>query len=112
MDAVTVENVRKNFGKREILRGISFSVREGEVFGFLGKNGAGKSTTIKMMAGLITPDGGCIRISGHDVRGDFVRAMERTGVVVENPEFYPNLTGRENLACFARMYGGAAPERR
>jgi ABC-type multidrug transport system, ATPase component len=72
MDLITVENVCKRLGKREIIKEISFSVREGEVSGFLGKNGAGKSTTIRMMAGLISADRGNIRIMGHDVKPDLV----------------------------------------
>jgi ABC-2 type transport system ATP-binding protein len=105
MNVISVWNVSKSIGKREIIKDISFEVKEGEVFGFLGKNGAGKSTTIRMMTGLIAADKGSIKVLGHDVRTGLVKALERVGVVVENPVFYSGLTGRENLMNVARMYG-------
>lgn len=111
MDVITVRNVFKSIGKREIIKDISFEVKEGEVFGFLGKNGAGKSTTIRMMTGLISADEGNINIMGCDVRAGFVKGLEEVGVVVENPEFYLSLTGRENLMCVARMYGNVPDSR-
>jgi ABC-2 type transport system ATP-binding protein len=111
MDVITIKNVFKSIGKREIIKDISFEVKEGEVFGFLGKNGAGKTTTIRMMTGLITADRGDIKIMGHEVRTCLEKALERVGVVVENPEFYPGLTGRENLICAARMYGNVPHDR-
>lgn len=111
MDVITLTNVSKSIGKREIIKDISFEVKEGEVFGFLGKNGAGKSTTIRMMTGLMTADKGSIKIMGYDIRTSFVKAMERVGNVVENPEFYLSLTGRENLMCVARMYGNVSKGR-
>ena len=66
MNVISVWNVSKSIGKREIIKDISFEVKEGEVFGFLGKNGAGKSTTIRMMTGLIAADKGSIKVMGHD----------------------------------------------
>lgn len=111
MNVIEVQNVFKSIGKREIIKNISFKVKEGEVFGFLGKNGAGKSTTIKMITGLIASDRGSIKVMGHVVRTDLVKALERVGVTLENPKFYLNLTGRENLRCVARMYGNV-PESR
>lgn len=111
MDLITVENLYKRLGKREIIKDISFSVREGEVFGFLGKNGAGKSTTIRIMAGLISADRGNIKIMGHDVKTDLVKGLEHVGIVFENPDFYLSLTGRENLICFSRMYGKVPEDR-
>lgn len=111
MEVIAVRNVSKSIGNREIIRDISFEVKEGEVFGFLGKNGAGKSTTIRMMTGLITADKGNIKIMGYDIRTSFTKAMERVGTVVENPEFYLSLTGRQNLMCVARMYGNIAKSR-
>jgi len=111
MEVIAVRNVSKSIGNREIIRDISFEVKEGEVFGFLGKNGAGKSTTIRMMTGLITADKGSIKIMGDDIRTSFTKAMERVGTVVENPEFYLSLTGRQNLMCVARMYGNIAKSR-
>lgn len=111
MHVISIKNVSKGIGRREIIKDISFEVNEGEVFGFLGKNGAGKSTTIRMLTGLISADSGSISIMGQDVRTGLVKAMKDIGVVVENPEFYLSLTGRENLTCVARMYGGISKER-
>lgn len=68
MNVLVVKDVHKRLGKREIIKGISFSVKEGEIFGFLGPNGAGKTTTIRMLVGLIAPDKGSISIMGHDVQ--------------------------------------------
>lgn len=111
MDVITVRNVSKSIGNREIIKNISFEVKEGEVFGFLGKNGAGKSTTIRMMTGLISADKGNINIMGNNMRTGFVKGLERVGVIVENPEFYLSLTGRENLLCVSRMYGNVSKSR-
>jgi ABC-2 type transport system ATP-binding protein len=111
MNVIMVKNVSKSIGKREIIKDISFEVNEGEVFGFLGKNGAGKSTTIRMLTGLIRADSGSIHVMGHDVKKSYVKTMEKAGVVVENPEFYLSLTGRENLMCVARMYSGISEDR-
>ncbi len=100
---LSVRNLRKTIGRREIIRGVEFDVRRGEVFGFLGPNGSGKTTTIRMLVGLIKPSSGSILIAGHDVQKDMVKALSEVGCIVENPEMYPYLTGMENLEHFARM---------
>lgn len=98
-----VKDVKKKLGKREIIKGLTFDVNEGEIFGFLGPNGAGKTTTIRMLVDLIHPDSGEIKILGHDIRKDKVKALENVGAVVENPELYKYLSGRENLMQIARV---------
>lgn len=98
-----VKDVKKKLGKREIIKGLTFDVNEGEIFGFLGPNGAGKTTTIRMLVDLIHPDSGEIKILGHDVKKDKVKALENVGAVVENPELYQYLSGRENLMQIARV---------
>lgn len=98
-----VKDVHKHLGKREIIKGISFSVEEGEVFGFLGPNGAGKTTTIRMLVGLIAPNKGMIAINGYDIKSHREKALEAVGAVVENPELYTYLSGRENLMQIARI---------
>lgn len=103
MKVLEVKDLRKKLGKREIIKGVSFSVEEGEIFGFLGPNGAGKTTTIRMLVGLIKPDSGSIAICGHDLQKDSVEALRSVGAVVENPELYKYLSGRENLMQIARM---------
>ncbi len=100
---LSAENLTKRFGRREAVSGVSFEVRAGEVFGFLGPNGAGKTTTIRMLVGLARPDSGRVRIRGLDLARDFRKAMGHVGCIVEAPDLYRYLTGRENLVHFSRM---------
>src|SRR5207237_1386633 len=90
-------HLTKTIGKRTIVDDVSFELFPGEVFGFLGPNGAGKTTTIRMLVGLIEPTSGRVTICGHDLRSDFEAAMRCTGCIVENPDLYRFMTGRENL---------------
>ncbi|HEX8172674.1 MAG TPA: ABC transporter ATP-binding protein [Thermoanaerobaculia bacterium] len=101
--ALVASHLTKIIGARTIVDDVSFELRGGEVFGFLGPNGAGKTTTIRMLVGLIAPTSGRVTICGHDVRRDFERALRCAGCIVENPDLYRFLTGRENLEHFARM---------
>ncbi|WP_411169169.1 ABC transporter ATP-binding protein [Clostridium sp. MB05] len=103
MKVLEVKGLKKKLGKREIIKDISFSVEEGEIFGFLGPNGAGKTTTIRMLVGLINPNEGSISICGHDLKNDTEKALKEVGAVVENPELYKYLSGRENLMQIARI---------
>lgn len=103
MNVLEVSNLRKTIGKREIIKGVDFSIKSGEIFGFLGPNGAGKTTTIRMLVGLIKPTSGDIKICGHDLKSDTVNALRQVGAVVENPELYTYLSGRENLMQIARI---------
>jgi ABC-2 type transport system ATP-binding protein len=100
---VKLENVHKKIGRAEIIRGLSFEVREGEVYGFLGPNGSGKTTTIRMMTGLISVTEGDITICGHSIRTAREKALEQIGAIVENPELYEYMTGMQNLKHFANM---------
>lgn len=100
-----IKNVSKNFGKKQVVDGISFSVYPGEVFGFLGPNGAGKTTVIKMITGLLHIDAGEITVNGFSVAKDFEKAMARVGGIIENPEMYGYLSGRTNLEIYGRMHG-------
>jgi ABC-2 type transport system ATP-binding protein len=101
MNVLEVNNVHKKLGKREIIKGVSFSIKEGEIFGFLGPNGAGKTTTIRMLVGLIHPNSGNISICGNNILENPVKALSNVGAVVENPEMYTYLTGRQNLNMIA-----------
>jgi len=101
---IYIENLVKTFrGKRgravDALKGISFSVKQGEVFGFLGPNGSGKSTTIKSLMGLIRPNSGTVLLNGKDARDSVSR--KRVGYLPENPSFYDFLTGRQYLRFVA-----------
>jgi len=86
-------------------------VRQGDVFGFLGPNGSGKTTTIGMLLGLIRPTSGAIALFGREVSQDLPSLLRRTSAVLENASFYPYLSGRNNIEVFARMMGGV-PGRR
>ncbi len=103
MDVLEVKGLKKRLGEREIIKGINFSVKDGEIFGFLGPNGAGKTTTIRMLVGLIAPNEGEIKICGKDVQKEKEEALKNVGAVVENPELYKYLSGRENLMQIARI---------
>lgn len=92
--------------KKKILDDISLTVNSGEIVGFLGPNGAGKTTTIKMIMGLFSITSGQISVLGHDIVTDFENAMKNIGGIVENPDLYKRLTGRQNLEYFASMYDG------
>jgi ABC-2 type transport system ATP-binding protein len=100
---LSVNNVKKRIKDKEIIKGISFDVYAGEIFGFLGPNGSGKTTTIRMLVDLIRPTEGTITICGFDVQTHHNEALQYVGCIVENPELYPYLTGWENLEHFARM---------
>jgi len=108
---LAAEGLTKTFGKRQAVADVSFELYAGEVFGFLGPNGAGKTTTIRMLVGLARPDHGTVRIRGIDLAHDFARAMAHVGSIVESPDLYGYLTGRENLLHFARMLPDGAQGR-
>lgn len=108
---LSVKNLKKTIGKKEIIKGISFDLKEGEVFGFLGPNGAGKTTTIRMLVGLIKPSSGVIEINGYNVQTHFTKALEYLGCIVENPELYPYLSGWDNLLHFSRMLDNIGEDR-
>lgn len=100
-----VKNLKKRIGKAEIIKDISFAIHPGEIFGFLGPNGSGKTTTIKMLVDLISMDHGTIKILGSDIKKNREAALEHIGAVVENPELYSYLSGYENLMQIARIRG-------
>jgi linearmycin/streptolysin S transport system ATP-binding protein len=103
--AVAVANLRKRFGDLEALRGITFAVKAGEIYGLLGPNGAGKSTAINILCGLVTPDAGTASLNGIDVVRQPVEARRTLGVVPQDVAVYPELSARDNLAFFGRLYG-------
>lgn len=108
---LSVEGLKKNIGNKPIIRHVSFDVKEGEIFGFLGPNGSGKTTTIRMLVDLIKPTEGRILVCGEDVSKHPERALRHVGCIVENPEMYGYMTGWENLEHFARMQEGITPQR-
>jgi ABC-2 type transport system ATP-binding protein len=100
--AISLENVKKNLGKREILKGISFTVGEGDIFGYLGPNGAGKTTTIRILLGLLKADSGRLDILGADINRSETR--RKIGFALDPDGLYGNMTAEENLEYFARIY--------
>lgn len=102
-NVLEIKNVSKKIGKRQILDNLSLDVRKGEIFGFVGPNGAGKTTLIKVMLGLYKPNKGSISIAGFDIKDDFEKAMDEVGAIIENPEMYGYLSGKDNLKLYARM---------
>jgi ABC-2 type transport system ATP-binding protein len=110
-EAIVVESISKSFEKVEAVSGISFTVQTGELFGFLGPNGAGKTTTINMLTGLARPDTGSIRLGGIDCTGRPRAAQHLVGVVPDESNLYPELTGFDNLCFCASLYGMDKAER-
>ncbi|WP_442952924.1 ABC transporter ATP-binding protein [Paenibacillus sp. Soil522] len=103
---LSVKRLHKKIRGKTIIHDISFEVNEGEIFGFLGPNGSGKTTTIRMLVDLIKPTSGDVYICGNHVQKEPEKALRHVGCIVENPEAYPYLTGYENLEYFARMLEG------
>ncbi|WP_114570511.1 ABC transporter ATP-binding protein [Exiguobacterium flavidum] len=101
-----IERVSKRLGKEQILKDVSFEVSPGEVFGFLGPNGAGKTTTIRIITGLLEQDSGTVTVNGYDVVAERSKALTQIGAIVENPAFYPYLTGRQNLVHAKNLIPG------
>ncbi|GGG80935.1 ABC transporter ATP-binding protein [Paenibacillus radicis (ex Gao et al. 2016)] len=101
--AIEVRNVTKSIAGKTIVKDLSFTVQAGEIYGFLGPNGAGKTTTIRMMVGLISIGKGDIRIGGSSIRSARGKALEQIGAIVENPELYKEMSGRQNLKHYANM---------
>lgn len=105
MNLLEVNGLYKRFGELIAVDGLSFSVEVGEVFGLLGPNGAGKSTTMMIIAGLLVPDSGSITLSGQPVTPHNRELRRILGVVPQDLAIYPDLTARENLDFFGRLYG-------
>ncbi len=105
-----VQGLRKSYGQLEAVRGVSFQIRAGETYGLLGPNGAGKTTTISMICGLLARDAGHVTVDGRTIDTGAVAAKAAIGVVPQDLAIYPDLSARENIDFFGRLYGlhGAA----
>jgi ABC-type multidrug transport system ATPase subunit len=104
-EVIKVKNLTKFFKEVNAVNDLSFSVEEGEVYGFLGQNGAGKSTTIRMLMTLIEPDSGEIEIFGKNLKKYRKEILRQTGAIVEKPDLYKYLTAIENVRIFSRLSG-------
>ena len=100
------KNICKKFGKKTILTDVSFDIYEGDILAFIGPNGSGKTTTIKIILGLQSIDSGMVIINGYNVVDDFTKAILKVGAIVENPDLYMYLTGWQNLKMIANCYKG------
>jgi ABC-2 type transport system ATP-binding protein len=109
MAAISVRDLRKAYGEREALRGVSFEIEEGEVFGLLGPNGAGKTTTVEILEGYRRRDSGSVSVLGVDPGRAAPGWRERIGIVLQSSSLYPNLTVRESLDVFAGYYARPRP---
>jgi ABC-2 type transport system ATP-binding protein len=105
VEAIVVQELRKRYGEVRALNGVSFSVREGEVFGLLGPNGAGKSTTVRVLVTLTRPDSGTASVAGHDVRKEPTAVRRTIGYVPQDSGVDGFGTGRENLMLQGRIQG-------
>jgi ABC-type multidrug transport system ATPase subunit len=103
MAVIQVQDLSKHFGALKAVDQLSFSVNAGEVFGFLGQNGSGKSTTIRMLLSLIHPTSGQIELFGKSMEANRNEILEEVGAIIERPDLYPYLTAREHLQLFAKL---------
>lgn len=106
---IKVNNLTKRFKEITAVDNLSFTVNEGDVYGFLGQNGAGKSTTIRMLLTLIKPTSGTIKIFNKDISTDREEILKKTGAIIEKPDLYNYLTAYENVSFIAKISGKAAP---
>ncbi|MCW8925237.1 MAG: ATP-binding cassette domain-containing protein [Xanthomonadales bacterium] len=102
---IKVENLHKSFGKVKAVRGISFTVHDGEITGLLGPNGAGKTTTLRMLYSLLPPDEGKILIDGLDPTTNAMAIKRTLGVVPDSRGLYTRMSARENIAYYGRLHG-------
>src|SRR2546430_212371 len=103
--AIDVKGLTKSFGGRTVVRNLSMQVKRGSIYGFLGPNGSGKTTTIRMLCGLLTPDSGTGTCLGYDIRRDADKIKLRVGYMTQRFSLYQDLSVRENLEFVARLYG-------
>lgn len=108
---VRVKQLQKHFGKIHALDGLDFTVNRGDIYGFLGANGSGKSTTIRIMLGLIYPDSGQLSVFGKSIRTHRREILHNTGVLIERPDFYNHLSAYKNLQLLASYSKIASPEK-
>jgi ABC-2 type transport system ATP-binding protein len=110
--AIRVQGLAKRFGDKTVVKDFDIEVPRGAIFGFLGPNGSGKTTTIRMLCGLLTPDAGTGRCLGFDIRTEADQIKRRVGYMTQRFSLYEDLSVRENLEFVGRMYGVARPRAR
>ena len=102
---IETHNLTKRYGNQASVSNLSIHVKKGRIYGLLGRNGVGKTTTMKMLLGLTAPTSGEVRIFGRSMQGNENKILPRIGCLIESPGFYPNLTATENLKIFAKLRG-------
>lgn len=108
--AIKTEDLTKVYGEQKAVSSVNLHVRKGRIYGLLGRNGAGKTTIMKMILGLTSGTSGKIEVFGKNIKGQEKKIYPRIGAMIEAPGFYPNLTGTENLEIFARLRGTSHPD--
>ena len=101
---VEVKNIKKNYGKNEAVKGISFNIKEDEILGLLGPNGSGKTTTIGMLLGLLKPTSGEILINGQKLEGNRIEILEQINFISPYIELPKKLTVKQNLTVYGKLY--------
>jgi ABC-type multidrug transport system ATPase subunit len=109
---IEAAHLSKSFKHVQAVRDLSFSIQPGDIYGFLGQNGAGKSTTMRMLLGLIHPDAGHVKIKGEDFNNSRPHLLKHVGAIIERPDMYGYLSGWDNLRIFARLSDMKIPESR
>ena len=103
MNILEVIDLEKSFSRKEIIKRISFNIKEGEIVGFVGPNGAGKTTTLKLITNLVFPDKGDVRINGYNLLKDREKALRNIAAIIENPGLYKYLSGKDNMEYVRRL---------
>lgn len=111
MEILKCSNLKKQIKNQIIVENISFSINKGDIVGFIGPNGAGKTTIIKLILGLMKLSEGKVFINGFDIEKDFIKAIEKVGSIVENPDLYMYLSGYDNLKIIANNYKNISKDR-
>ena len=106
---IETKQLTKTYGEQTVVNSVNIHVKQGQIYGLLGRNGAGKTTIMKMILGLTVITSGEVDVFGQNIKGREKRVYPRIGAIIETPGFYPNLTGTENLEIFAKLRGTAAP---
>ncbi|MCC5894101.1 MAG: ABC transporter ATP-binding protein [Alkalibacterium sp.] len=105
-----VSDLTKQIKHTQIIKGVSFDIKQGEILGFLGPNGSGKTTTLRMIVGLSKPTSGDVTICGYSLKKDFVKAMSNVGCIIEGPDLYDYMSGYKNLEMLGSMSKGVTKE--
>lgn len=110
-EILVCQGLNKSFGTKKILNDISFTINKGDILAFIGPNGSGKTTTIKLILGLQSIDQGQVIINGFDITKDYIKAIAKVGAIVESPDVYMYLTGYQNLKLMASYYPNISEEK-